>query len=475
TLVVAEPIFPGGPLGWPADSRFAEVLFQQIALEPLLQQSIDGKFTGRLATEWNVAPDGKSVTFKLRRGVKFHDGSDFNAKAVKFNFDALIPTGKSSFVDWESVEVIDDYTVKVNLKKWTNYSLSSFSYEGGAFIVSPTAYEKNGVEWMRQNMVGTGPFKQVGYERDVQVVYEKFADYWNKGRPYVDKIIYKCVADPMTQEAALKNKELDGMASGADKRLADLVASGLKAVTGVLGVGAYFPDSAHPDSPLANLKVREALEYAIDKEAIAKALSYGFWGPAYQYAPSSSTAYDPSLPKRTYNPEKAKQLLAEAGFPNGVEFNFLVTNDEPAKSVAVAVQANWLEIGVKANIQILESAKFEEYARTGWNNGLLYAAPPGPSNWVRTITGVLDPTGANYISVARSQEYIDLFNAAATSMQKDTAKERAVVKYIYDNVMCIPVWEVVRAWVVQPYVKDGGFLSHAGAFYWNADTIWLDK
>lgn len=475
TLTVAEPIFPGQPLGWPPEGRGAAVLFQQPCLEPLLKQDIDGTFHPRLATDWEVAGDGSSVTFTLRQGVKFHDGSDFNADVVKWNFDLEMPTGKSSSLNWESVEVLGEYTVRVNLKTWSNSALSDFSFEGGNFIVSKQAFDEHGMDWMRFNMVGTGPFKQVSYERDVQVVYDRFDDYWNEGLPYLDRIVYKTVSDPMTQVAALESKELDGMASGADKRLADLVAGGLVAVTGTLGVAAYFPDSANPESPLADLGVREALEYAINKEAIANALSYGFWDAAYQYAPPTSTAYDPSLPKRTYDVAKAKQLLSDAGYPNGFEINFLVSGDEPGKSIAVAVQADWLAIGVKTNIEMLESAKFEEYQRTGWSNGLLYGSPTGPSDWIRTISNTLPPNESNYISVAKPQAYIDLYNAASQSFMRDPAKEKAVVRYIYENAMCIPVWNVVRAWVTQPYVKDGGFLSHAGAFFWNADTIWLDK
>ena len=194
-------------------------IFQQPCLEPLLEESIDGTFSARLATDWKVASDGSSVTFTLRKGVKFHDGSDFNADVVKWNFDLEIPTGKPSNIDWASVDVIDPYTVRVNLKKWTNSTLSNFSFEGGNYIVSKAAFDKNGIEWSRWNMVGTGPFKQTDYVRDVQVVYEKNTDYWNTGRPYLDKIIYKCIADPMTQVASLKRGELDGMASGADRNL----------------------------------------------------------------------------------------------------------------------------------------------------------------------------------------------------------------------------------------------------------------
>jgi peptide/nickel transport system substrate-binding protein len=264
------------------------------------------------------------------------------------------------------------------------------------------------------------------------------------------------------------------MASGADQRLAELVDEGLIAEIGILGVAAYFPDSTNPDSPLAVKEVREALEYAIDKEGIADALSFGFWGASYQYAPSSSSAYDPSLPKREYNVQKALDLLDGAGFGNGFEINFLVSGDEPGASIAAAVQANWLAIGIETNIELMESAKFEEYQRTGWS-GLLYGSPTGPSNWIRTMEAPLGPDSIYYISVDKPAEYAALFNAAASSILQDPVKEKAVVKYVYDNVMCIPVWEVARAWVVQPYVKDGGFLTDASAFFWRAENIWLDK
>jgi peptide/nickel transport system substrate-binding protein len=478
TLTVSEPIFPGQPLGYlPESSGAAPGIYQQICLEPLLKETIDGVSHPRLATEWTVAPDGSSITFKLRKGVLFHDGTEFNAQAVKWNFDLIMAAKKAATLDWTSVDVIDSFTVRVNLSKWTNGALSNFNYGSGTFIVSPTAYEKLGVEGVRFNMVGTGPFKQVDYVRDTMVVYEKNTSYWDPTKPYLDKIIYKCVPDPMTQVAALKSKELDGMASGADARLADLVANGLVAVTGTLGTANYFPDSIHPDSPLAKKAFREALEYAIDKEAIAEAFSYGFWTPAYQWCPPTAAAYDPSLLKRTYDVPKAKALLAEAGYPNGTTINFLVSGDEPGKSIAQAIQDYWREIGVETNIELLPSAKFEEYQRTGWNNGLLYGSPIGPSDWAKLMSGTLssNPASTAYVSVEKPQEYKDLLDAALTSFMRDPVKQKAVVKYVHDNEMCIPIWNVVRAWVTQPYVKDGGFLTDASAFFWNADTIWLDK
>ncbi|HSW57021.1 MAG TPA: ABC transporter substrate-binding protein, partial [Dehalococcoidales bacterium] len=261
TFTAATVAFPGIPIGWPPEARGAVSVVAQHSLETLLQQDISGRFSGRLATEWKVAPDLKSVTFKLRQGVKFHDGTDFNAQAVKWNYDLQMPTGKASSMHWESIEVLDALSVRVNLKQWTNYTLGDFSFEGGNFIISPTAYEKNGLEWVRWNMVGTGPFKQVSFVRDSEIVYEKFDGYWNKGKPYIDKLVVKRVVDPMTQVAGIKSGELSGMSTGADKRLYDLLQEGFQATIVSLGVGAYFPDSSNTNSPLANQKVREALDY----------------------------------------------------------------------------------------------------------------------------------------------------------------------------------------------------------------------
>jgi peptide/nickel transport system substrate-binding protein len=477
TLTVSEPIFAGQPLGYPPESQIAEPIFQQPCLEPLLWQSIDGEFHPRLATDWVVASDGSSVTFTLRQGVKFHDGTDFNADAVKWNFDLLMAAGKNNALNWSSVDVVDDHTVRVNLKMWKNSALNDFSFGGGNYIISPTSFEQNGIEWTREHMVGTGPFKQTDFIRDTLVAYERFDDYWDQPKPYLDKIIYKCIPDTMVQEAAFKAEELDGMASGITPTLVSLVDQGMVAVTKVLGVCCYVPDSVHPDSPLANEKFRLALEYGMDKDAYINAFSYGLFDAAYQFCPPTSAAYDPTLPKRTYDPVKAQQLLDEAGYGDGVTINFLVTNDPPASDMSLAIAEQWEAIGVHTNIELLPSAKFEEYSRTGWTNGLLYVAPQGPSDWGRVIYGSFssDPNSTSYISVDKPQEYCDLIDAAVNSFMRDPEKQKAVVKYMYDHEMVIPSWNVCRAWVVQPYVKGGDFLGQASGFFWDAASVWLDK
>jgi peptide/nickel transport system substrate-binding protein len=141
-----------------------------------------------MASSYDIAPDKLSVTFHLRKGIKFHDGTELNAEAVKFSYDAQIENNKVPF--WESVEDIDEYTVKVNFKSWNNVIISTFGDTGTGMIVSPTAVKENGLEWAKLNPVGTGPFKFESYVQDSKMILTKNDDYWEEGQPYLDGIEY---------------------------------------------------------------------------------------------------------------------------------------------------------------------------------------------------------------------------------------------------------------------------------------------
>ncbi|MCX8126959.1 MAG: ABC transporter substrate-binding protein, partial [Dehalococcoidia bacterium] len=267
TLKVIYP-YMGTSLGWPATSRGGYSFYQIMCLEPLLEQTMDGTIIPRLATGYQIGDDN-SITFTLRKGVKFHDGTPFNAEAVKFNFDAMKAEKKGATVNWASVDVVDDYHVKVTYANWTNWVISDFTHAGALYIVSPTAYQKNGLDWMKNHMVGTGPFVQTDWEQDVSVKFEKNKDYWQKGKPYVDRLEIICVVDPVTAQTTILSGGADILNSEADQKVVDMRAKGLQAITRPVGVINIFPDSANADSPLANKKLREAIEYAINKEAIA--------------------------------------------------------------------------------------------------------------------------------------------------------------------------------------------------------------
>ena len=141
------------------------------SLENLMRLHVDGRFKPWLATALKVAPDMKSITLTLRKGVKFHDGTDFNAEAAKFNLDAFKGAKRSGTEAWTSVQVVDEYTVRINLSKYTNTMVDDLV---GLRMASPTAIKTKGIEWARWNPVGTGPFQFVSFERDVSTKYKKF-------------------------------------------------------------------------------------------------------------------------------------------------------------------------------------------------------------------------------------------------------------------------------------------------------------
>jgi ABC-type transport system substrate-binding protein len=475
---VAESIFYGKPLGWPADAGYESSVWMQIALEPLIRHTFSGDYEPLLAESWTIDYDAPSVTFKLRDDVKFHDGTAFNAEAVKFNYDQMLTSGFSSVATWKSVDVVDEYTVRVNLNVWTNSALSNFAFSGSAYMVSPTAYEQHGIDWMRDNMVGTGPFMQDYIESGVRVVYKKNPNYWGTDAdgnqlPYLDGIEYWGISDPMTMIASLKSGQIMGFNGPPDKNLYELKQAGYSVAITSAGVGGYFPDSAHADSPLSKLEVREAVEYAIDKDAISDALSYGFWDCAYQFAPPGATAYDSSLPGRHYDKDKAKQLLTAAGYPNGISIKIIGTSDN--KDIITAMQAQLAEVNITVELEIPDSAKFQEYGLSGWNNGYIYGGPQGASSWINTISSFVNPASDYYSACLRTDEFTNLFNAAMNSKEKDPAKEQAVVDYIYNTAMILPMQHATRGWVTENFVKDAGFFTDAAGFYWTPAYAWLDR
>lgn len=266
----------GGPIGWPPELAAGAGLSGQISLDQLLHEDRTGKILPNLATSYDVVTDPKnpSITFHLRKGVTFQDGTDFNAQALKWNLD-MIKTGVNPSVTavWKSWDVLDDYTLRVNLSLWQNTVIRNFTGIT-AVLCSPAAYQKNGVDLMRVNMVGTGAFKQADYAVDVHLNTTKFANYWDKGKPYLDGLNLLYVVDPMTRLALFKSGGGDVMAVSA-KDANDLKNSGYSIINYPASANALIPDSLNPDSPWSNPKVRMAAEYAIDKEALSKAFGYG--------------------------------------------------------------------------------------------------------------------------------------------------------------------------------------------------------
>ena len=247
--------------------------------ESLTEFDSKGNVVPLLAESWDMDSAAKTMTFHLRKGIKFHDGTDFNAAAVKWNWDVRIARGAiTGGENVQSIDVVNDNTVKVTFKVYSALSLISLTHV--QFMYSPTAIKANGDDWAKLHPVGTGPFKIVDAKIDAYVKFERNDNYWG-GKPYLDGIQFTDIPDSMVAQATMLSKQADMWAESVSPKDA-LTAKdkGLNVFTRESLVNYMCPDSTNPASPLANKKIREALEYAIDKEAINKNFSLGLWRSA---------------------------------------------------------------------------------------------------------------------------------------------------------------------------------------------------
>jgi peptide/nickel transport system substrate-binding protein len=472
TLKMALWASPSGTGGLPAELFGNDFLSSQHIIEPLLHVDGKGKIVPCLAESYKVADDMKSITFNLRKGVKFHDGTDFNAKAAKWNLDNTIASKSQPY--WLSVDIIDDYTIRLNLNTWTNTILTGLD-SASSWMVSPTAFDKNGAVWMRNNPVGTGPFKFVSFTRDVSYKAVRNPDYWMKGKPYLDAVEILYVADPMTQKAVLQSGDVDVLQIEPAKMAADLKALKFLEDVNVTSTFCMLPDTTHPNSPFANKKVREAVEYALDREAIAKAFSYGFWQAAYQIPAPSTNVYDPNFSlARKYDLVKAKQLMTEAGFPSGFKATLLVIPVGIDRNIAVAIQSNLAQIGITLEISIPAAIpKFLQDSNTLENVLVLEPIFSGV-NWNGALSFALSPTQTMENGVwLKTPDYIKLYTASLTSRDMDINLIRAVINYLSQEAQVIPVFNGGSGYAFNPYVMDAGWNNRAGG--WIPEDVWINK
>jgi peptide/nickel transport system substrate-binding protein len=477
-MKIAGPPDPAGPFGWPADSTAgAAWATSQYCFECLLHFNADASVAPWLATSWEVAADKMSITFKLRQGVQFHDGTPFNAQAVKFNFDAIIAAKATGF--WKSVEVIDDYTVKVNFTTWNNAVYSTFADATTSMIASPTAFQKNGQKWADYNPVGTSAFKFVSYTPNTKTVYTKNTNYWQKGKPYMDGIELNYIMDPLTLKAACQAGQLDMANINEGPQQDQYEKIGFLTSCPANSVYVLVPDTANATSPLSKLAVRQAVEYAIDREAIAKGLGGGYWVAPYQIPPRVNPAWtsDFSLAIK-YDPSKAKQLLAQAGYPDGCKIA-LMTMPASRNDDALAAMKSYLDaVGIKTEIQNMSQANWLDKNMNGWSNAFMIAPVNGAGaqlNFGYGLYNYRDGSG-RAASWTRTPEFVSLLNASLSSTNPDVKLMRAMTDYLTQNRLFIPVYESGLGVAYAKYIKDSNFGgTGSSASYWNWESTWLDK
>jgi peptide/nickel transport system substrate-binding protein len=341
------------------------VISEQIN-EPLVVLGPDGQMKPWLATSWELV-DPTTWRFKLREGVEFTNGEPFNAEVIKFVYDELMnpdnaAAGQPYFTSIVEVKVVDDYTVEFVTDGPNPVLLVRLQ----ALYMMPPEYTKEvGHEGFDKHPIGTGAFKFVEWEKGDHVTLEANPDWWS-GAPKVDRITFRTIPEASARVASLLSGECDIVEVIPFDSIPQIEEAEGKSIITRLGAITYVGLDTLHGGPLADRRVRQALNYAVDAEGIVEHILSGYG----QVVPATlwpiSPGWDPDLP--VYNDkEKAKQLLAEAGYPDGFEFDFQFASTIQAlvqiKEVVEAIQSELAQVGVTANLIEMESgALFDAYA-----------------------------------------------------------------------------------------------------------------
>lgn len=314
-----------------------------------------------LADSHTVSKDGLVYTFKLKSGIKFHDGTPFNAEAVKANFDRVTnPENKlkryTLYKNIAKTEAIDAATVRVTLKEPFSPFINTLAHPSGVMI-SPAALAKYGSKGIAQNPVGTGPFKFVEWKATDYLKVAKWEGYWKPGYPKIDSITWRPVVDNNTRAAMMQTNEAHFAFPMPPEALDSLSKKASLEVTTAPSIIHRYLSMNTQQKPFDNPKVREAINFAINKEALVKVAFSGYAIPAEGVLPQG-VEYATKLGPWPYNPAKAKELLKEAGYPNGFESTlWSAYNYTTAQKVIQFVQQQLAQVGIKVQVRALEAGQ----------------------------------------------------------------------------------------------------------------------
>jgi peptide/nickel transport system substrate-binding protein len=348
----------------------------------------------QLALSHETSEDGKAVTIKLRPGVKFHDGEPLDAEAAKFSLERhLTMTGsfrKPEIASLDKVEVVDPLTIRLVLKQAYSPLIAQLTDRAG-MMVSPKAAKEAG-DRFGLKPVCTGPYKFVERVQQDRIVVEKFADYWNKDNVHIDRIVYLPIVDATVRLANLKSGGIELMERALATDIKEIRADPKLRLSRALELGYQGMDInvANGDkakNPLGmHAKVREALNLAIDREALNQVVFNGEFTPGNQWVNPQHPYYQTSFPVPKRDVAKAKALLKEAGVTAPFDVDFMVPKGAETQSVAEAIQAMAAEIGINMKIRVTEFATSLKQGEVGEFQAYLLA-------W----SGRLDPDGNLYI------------------------------------------------------------------------------
>lgn len=456
-----------------------DVVVSNTAYETLGRYNASGEPEPWLAEGWEANPEEKTITVTLKQGITFHDGSDFNAEAVKWNLEMYRDANRSEAAALDTIEVLDEYKLQLNLTYWdTNIFSTLFC---NAAMASLTAYNEKGEEWLQNNPVGTGPFVFSEWIRDEKVTFVRNENYWIEGQPYLDAVEFQTIGETSTAEAAMIAGDFD-IYMMVSARVANNLANQFQIEVLENGMGAVglsmAPDSINPDSPLADVKVRKAIGHAIDKQALIDAVYYGYGQPVEQWAVPSLPKYNPEVEGTPYDPEKSKQLLQEAGYGDGLDLTLTVRNDPTLVQLFTAIQGFLAEVGINAELNIVPIAEWQEMtAKDGTWKGIIFSNFRVDNDVIFDVNRGLSKHSPLYSQVYLDEEVEELLEQAAnvTTAEEYLEISRQVQKLTFDKYQAsIPLIVEDMLLAQTGKVHDHGFMK-TFLTQWSPESVWIEK
>ncbi len=460
----------------------------------LVMLTPDMKFVPGVAEKWDISDDWKTYTFTFRKGVKFHDGTPFNAQEMKASIERMVdPATKSrlalSFVGpLGSTEIVDEYTIKLNYKEPYPPLLNRLA-RPPVVPASSTAFKKYGEDYGR-HPVGTGPFKFVEWVAKDHITMERNPDYqwaWanfkNTGPSYFDKVIFKFSEDEATRSGLLESGEANVVEDIPEQDVARLKANPKLRIYSAIKNGTpyqlYFNTQKAPTN---DVKVRQAINYAIDRDSLTKTLLFGVDPPHYNVLSRAMWAYDKSADMYQYDQAKAKQLLDEAGWkpgPDGIRVkdgqrlrliqvqNGDIKPDEfiQGQLRAVGIEHEIQQMSVTAQIAALRKSE-HNLTRSWW----VQSDPDILRTWLTTENIPPKGTQANYLYYSNAELDKLLLDASQLPLN-DKRKEMysKVQRIVMENSLVAPLWEVTRL-IGTTAALEGASFNADGYYLWVHDA-----
>jgi peptide/nickel transport system substrate-binding protein len=412
-----------------------------------------------LAESWSVSKDGLGYEFVLRKGARFHNGDPVTGEDVKFSFERYRGTANKTLKDRvAAVEVPDPGRVRFRMKQpWPDFLTFYASASGAGWIVPKKYVEKVGDEGFKKAPVGAGPYKFVSFNPGVELVVEAFEQYWRK-TPSVKRLVFRVITDEATRLAALKRGEVDIVYSVRGELAEELQRTpGLTLKPAVIQgtFWLYFPDQWDTKSPWHDRRVRQAASLAMDRPTINQALTLGYSKLTGNIIPSSFDFYW-QAPAPIYNPARAKQLLTEAGYPNGFDAGEY-SCDSSYSNLAEAITNNLQAVGIRTRLRPLERAAFfAAYSEKKLKNIIQGAS--GAFGNAATRLEAFVVTGGVYV-YGSYPDLDGLFQEQATELDR---KRREAVLHkmqqlvVQDKAMYAPIWELAFLNGVGSRVQESG-------------------